>query len=291
MGGSTTADRARIPAPIALEITPPRSARTDVLLRRARLLNPLAALVNVVDRPGRLPSLDACLVLAAWGHAPVWHVATRRRTAHAFERELERARRAGVRALLCVAGDGAAAGEGLPVGEAVARARSALPWAEIGVAVDPGREPEREVSRARAHLRAGASFVQTQLVFEPAPFCALALSLRRARPGVRVVPMVMPLLSAAQAQRISVLAGVRVPRDAVAAVALGGPERGWRRFRETLRAIHASRLADALAVMTYEADPPAGFGARLREELLGGWPDSANSVSTASPKAASSAGR
>ena len=66
---------------LALEITPPRTARTDILLRRARLLDPRPALVNVIDRPDRLPSLDACLVLSARGHAPVWHVATRRRTA------------------------------------------------------------------------------------------------------------------------------------------------------------------------------------------------------------------
>lgn len=279
------------PVPIALEITPPRGVRTDVLLRRARLLDPWAVLVNVVDRANRLPSLDACIALRARGRAPVWHVATRRRTAAVFDRELERAHGAGVQALLCIAGDGSVAGEGVSLREAVVRARSALPWAEIGVAVDPSRPLERELARVGVHLRAGASFVQTQLVFDPAPFCALAHALRRARPGVRVVPMVMPLLSAAQAHRISCLPGVRVPLDAVAALVRGGAEVGWHRFRETLRAIRASGLADGLAVMTYEADPPDGFGGRLREELLGGWPDSANSASTASRKAERGSGR
>ncbi len=176
------------------------------------------------------------------------------------------------------------------MGEAVVRARRALPSAEIGVAVDPGRELAREVSRALRQVRAGASFVQTQLVFDVEAFRRLAQALRRTWPGARIVPMVMPLLTAAHAERVASLPGVRVP-PWTAAVARRGAEEGWKHFRATLRGLAESELADRLAVMTYEADPDRVFVARLRAELERGWSAPPNSSSTASRKAPSAGGR
>ena len=49
--------------PVALEITPPQTLLRGVLLRRAGLLGPAASAVNVIQRPGRLSSLDASIAL------------------------------------------------------------------------------------------------------------------------------------------------------------------------------------------------------------------------------------
>ena len=48
---------------VALEITPPKKRLEEVLLRRARLLPGVDA-INVIQRPDRLSSLDASLLLA-----------------------------------------------------------------------------------------------------------------------------------------------------------------------------------------------------------------------------------
>ena len=55
---------------VTLEITPPKKRLDDVLLRRARLLGAHADGVNVIQRPNRLSSLDASLLLRAHGLDP-----------------------------------------------------------------------------------------------------------------------------------------------------------------------------------------------------------------------------
>ena len=94
------------PFGVALEITPPREPRSDVLLRRARLLGPLARAVHVIQRPGRLSSLDASIELERAGIEAVWHVTNRGRTRAELEAEIERAAAAGLRAALVVRGEG-----------------------------------------------------------------------------------------------------------------------------------------------------------------------------------------
>ena len=65
--------------PIALEITPPASPRTAVLLRRASALGSLPCHVNVIHRTDRWSSLDASIALRVRGLKPVWHVPNRGR--------------------------------------------------------------------------------------------------------------------------------------------------------------------------------------------------------------------
>ena len=93
--------------PVALEITPPREPLDHVLLRRARWIG-RAAVVNVIQRPDRLASVEASGIPAARGFEPVWHLANRGRSAASIEREIARASELELRLALCIRGDHAA---------------------------------------------------------------------------------------------------------------------------------------------------------------------------------------
>ena len=94
---------------ITLEITPPRKRLDEVLLRRARALGPNAHAVNVIQREGRLASLDASIRLRDADLEPVWHLVTRGRARAEIESEIASAAAAGIEAVLCVRGDHASA--------------------------------------------------------------------------------------------------------------------------------------------------------------------------------------
>jgi 5,10-methylenetetrahydrofolate reductase len=247
---------------IALEITPPREPRLDVLLRRARLLGAAADAVHVIERPGRTSSLDASLALHRAGIPAVWHVATRGRSAASLERDVERARLAGIGAVLCVRGE---AGESRddppdtpPLHALVSRLRAALPAARIGVTFNPWITLEPARANLLRKLEAGADFVQTQPVFGAAPLAPIGAEIRARFPHVRLWPMVIPLASRAAAEKLALR--LRLPT----------PERvGWDGFAAVAAELAASGFSDGFAVMTLEMDPPAELGAQILAALRG----------------------
>ncbi|MEX2207248.1 MAG: methylenetetrahydrofolate reductase [Myxococcota bacterium] len=254
---------------VALEITPPREDRPDVLLRRARLLGRCADAVHVIQRPGRQPSLDASLVLERAGIAAVWHVTNRGRARAELELEIERAAGEGLRAALVVRGEGGAADrEDTPTLRAlVARIGAAIPGARIGVTLNPYLDPERALANLWPKLEAGAAFIQTQPVFELASLRAVAERIRVRAPAVAILPMVIPLLSAAAAEKLALRLRLPLPASFVERLARGREAAGWRLFSEAVRELRASGLADGVAVMTQEMDPPAAFGDQVRAAL------------------------
>jgi 5,10-methylenetetrahydrofolate reductase len=257
------------PFGVALEVTPPREPRPDVLLRRARLLGRCADAVHVIQRPGRQPSLDASLALERAGIAAVWHVTNRGRAHAELEAEIDRAARAGLRATLVVRGEGDAADRAdTPTLRAlVARIGEAIPGARIGVTLNPYLDPERALANLWPKLEAGAAFIQTQPVFELAALRGIAERIRARAPAVAILPMVIPLVSAAAAEKLALRLRLPLPTDFVARLARGGEAAGWQLFAETLRELRASGLADGVAVMTQEMDPSASFADRVRVAL------------------------
>jgi 5,10-methylenetetrahydrofolate reductase len=212
--------------------------------------------VHVIERPGRTSSLDASLALHRAGLPSVWHVANRGRTRASFERDVARAREAGIGAVLCVRGEaseGAADPADAPrIHEMVARLRAALPAARIGVTFNPWIEPELALANLWRKLEAGADFVQTQPVFGAAPLEPLARTLRARFPRVRLWPMVLPLATQAAAEKLALR--LRLPT----------PERiGDDGFAAVIAELAASDLAEGVAVMTLEMDPPAALGERI----------------------------
>lgn len=277
--------------PVALEITPPREPGERVLLRRAGRLGARPAAVNVIQRPERMSSVEASGVLHARGLEPVWHLVTRGRSLDAIRREVARARELGLRQVLCIRGDHDAPdrADTPRVREVVSLVQREIPEALVGVTMNQYEPHERVLRSLLPKLHAGASFVQTQPVFDQAPYLSLVSLLKSAQSEVYVLPMLMPLLSREAALRLVSRIGARVPPRQLERLELGGAGAGWTAFARTLAGLYDSSLADGVAVMTLELDPPEDFAARLEGELcavLGPPVEFENSSNTARRNAA-----
>lgn len=254
---------------VALEITPPRDSRPEVLLRRARLLGERADSVHVIQRPDRQRSVDAAIELERRGLAAVWHLVNRGRERAELEREIERAAQGGLRAALLVRGE---VGPPEPVpaptlAALVTRLYSAIPGARIGVTLNPYGPRVRVLANLWPKLEAGAAFVQTQPIFEVAALAPFAEAIRARAPALHIVPMLIPLLSAAAAERLGERLRVPLPDRLLRRLERGGELAGWDAFATLAAELTSSGLADSLAVMTQEADPPKLFGERIAAAL------------------------
>ena len=248
--------------PVSLEITPPRTAKPAVLLRRARLLEACTLTVNVIQRPERQSSLEAALELRREGLEPIWHLATGGRTGEGIAADIERAREAGIGHVLCLRGDHAAESPGPPVPEAIGIVREQAPEMAVGAALDQYHGSERADRLLAAKLHAGATSVWTQPVFELDPLLRSAEFVKGQRSDAHVVAMAMPLLTEESLDAISERLRIPAP-EALRKRIAAGEEEAWRAFEETLGSLAGTDLVDAVAIMTYRADPPEGTGERI----------------------------
>lgn len=263
--------------PISLEITPPRPplpARRTALFRRAAGIEGLASALNVIQRPDRVDSLEACVELLEAGLDPFWHLTSRGRTRAAIAADLQRAAAVGIRRLLCLRGDhGAPDASTTPtLRECVSLAVERLPNALIGVTAHQHAPRDRVLRNLLPKLDAGAHLVQTQPVFEVSAYASLVERVKRSHPEVYCMPIVMPLVRVEDAEAVRKRVGVPVPDRLVSDLSRDGGAAGWSFFGDTLRALQASGLADAVAVMTLRMDPTEPFLDRLRGELRALYP-------------------
>jgi 5,10-methylenetetrahydrofolate reductase len=255
--------------PVALEITPPREPLPHVLERRATLIGRQALAINVIQRADRQSSLEASLALREQGFDPVWHLVQRGRTRDGIEADIARAREAGIRLVHTIRGVHAAGD--LPdtpkIREVVAMVRDGLPGAIIGATLNQYQEPGAVLRNLFPKIEAGASYVQTQPVFDPANLAAIMERVRDRAPETRAVAMLMPVLSIEAARRMEQRLGFALPESFTSALERGGEVAGWAHFEETLLALSDSSCADAVAVMTLAIDPDPDFTARMREAI------------------------
>lgn len=254
--------------PVALEITPPRSEKPAVLLRRARLLDGCTMAVNVIQRPDRQSSLDAALALKREGIEPVWHLTSAGRTAADLTPDIERGRDGGIANVLCLRGDHAIDSEApsITVRETIALVRRLAPDMLIAAALDQYHEGEGSRRALIGKLRAGASCVWTQPVFDLPSLNKAAELVKGENEDAHIVAMAMPLLTSEGLEHISARLRVPVPESLRRRIAVGEDE-AWRAFDETLEALVAAPLIDGVALMTYKADPPPGTAERIAEGL------------------------
>jgi methylenetetrahydrofolate reductase (NADPH) len=251
---------------VALEILPPQRNLPKVLLRRARLIEGWSHAINVIQRPDRQSSLEASLALCEAGIEPAWHLVTRGRSREEIAADLDRAKAAGVKQVLCILGDHAAQPgvDSVTIREAVAMARAALPEAVVGATVNQyGPDREAVLRNLLPKLAAGASYVQTQPVFDAAQVEEIGEALEAAHPGTRLIAMAMPLLSIEAGERIEERLSIRLPDGLREVLASGDQEAAWHAFTATLRTLVRSPRVHGVAIMTFEGDAPAGTGERI----------------------------
>ena len=256
--------------PVALEITPPQKPLPGVLLRRAGLLGDAVSAVNVIQRPGRQSSLDASLQLRGERFEAVWHLVTRGSNREALRLQMEAAAAGGISQLLCIRGDhaGGDSADTPTIREAVSMARDLIPGATIGATFNQyAPDAAAALRNLWPKLRSGATYVQTQPVFDLERLRPAAEALKAAAPGTAVVAMVMPLLTVGAAEKLEARIGMRLPEPLRERLASGAMEDAWSAFEETLAALSDSPLVDAIAIMTLEMDAPEGIGPRIVRAL------------------------
>ena len=255
---------------MALEITPPQKALISVLLRRARLLGDAPHAINVIQRPGRQSSLDASLDLLGAGVPPVWHLVTRGRQRTEIAAELVRAHDGGVRQLLAIRGDHESpdSPDTPTLRETIGMAIDCMPGATVGATLNQYAPlPSAVMRNLLPKLKAGATYVQTQPVFDLAALRPLAEAVQEASPGTKVVAMAMPLLTLEQVSRIEERLRLRLPDSFRGRLEQGGEDAAWETFAETLAALASARFIAGVAIMTFEMDPPPATGARIGAAL------------------------
>ncbi len=253
---------------VSLEITPPASPRPAVLRRRAGALRSLPRFINVIHRTDRWSSLDASIALRQSGREPVWHVANRGRRACELESEIERARAAGLRRVLCVRGEYKARDllETPTIREVVRMLRRGLPGAHLAVTLNHHQSGDRVMRNLLPKLDAGADAVQTQVTFELETLRPFAEALKADRQDLAITPMLMPVLSVESGRRLAQRLSISLPSDLLEGLATSGAEAGWEHFARLVTAIDQSPLYDGIAVMT-PIDMNEVFAMRLGRAL------------------------
>jgi len=254
---------------VALEITPPLRPSPGVLLRRARLIGDCAQAINVIQRPSRQSSLDASIELRAAGIEPVWHLAVRGSSRDGLASDIARARESGIHNVLCLRGDHNAAD--LPdtpsIREAVQMVVEGIPGALAGATLNQYAPDDAAVLRnLLPKLRAGASYTQTQPVFDLARILPLADRVHSASPDTRIVAMVMPLLTLHSLVRFEARLGIALG-EPVRSRVQAGEASAWEFFQEVVAGLVASPLVDGIAIMTFERDAPKPVGERIATVL------------------------
>lgn len=254
---------------VALEITPPQRSLPKVLLRRAAFLGELPTAINVIQRPGRQSSLEASCALKEAGLEPVWHLVTRGREASSVAAELAVAREANVTQVLCILGDHSAepAAKPLSVRDAVKMVASELPGALTGATLNQyGEDQAAALRNLIPKLQAGASYIQTQPVFEPDALEPFVERIRSDAPTAHLVGMVMPLLSADAATKMEARLRIALPEALKRAIA-ESEESAWAAFEANVARIARSGLFAGVAVMTFEMDPAPEVALRVTAAL------------------------
>ena len=199
------------------ELVPPRSPDPGIVRRAAQRLRGLVDAVNVTDnataRVGMTP-LAAAMLAAGEGLDPVLQLTCRDRNRLALTADLLGAHALGIRAVLCLSGDPMEVGRtgAKPVFDldAVGLARLATDLGQgralggtpidpparflVGVAEAPGADPSGG-DRLAAKADAGATFAQTQPIYDVAPEVAEVAGALTPVPG-GVGPMTVAMLLA-----------------------------------------------------------------------------------------------
>jgi 5,10-methylenetetrahydrofolate reductase len=176
---------------VTSEIGPPKGTHVEEMLADAELLRGRVDAINVTDLQSsvmRLGSLAVCHLLKERGIEPIFQVTCRDRNRLALQADLLSASVLGIRNVLALTGDYASLGDhpqAKPVfdldsvsllravkklqdgTDMAGNALQGAPQFFVGAVVNPGGNPaEAQVLKMEKKMKAGASFFQTQAVYD-----------------------------------------------------------------------------------------------------------------------------
>ena len=221
------------------EVGPPKGASLDRCLDAAEMLRESVTAINVTDLQSavmRVGSLAVSARLVERGLEPVYQLTCRDRNRLALQSDLLSAWALGIENVLCLTGDHPVLGdhtEAKPVYDldsvqllAAAHALNeghdmadheldSAPDFFAGAVVTPAADPlEPQIVKMKKKIAAGASFFQTQAVYDPARFERFME--RVGGFGVPVIAGIVILKSAAMARYMNDhVAGITVPEELI----------------------------------------------------------------------------
>jgi methylenetetrahydrofolate reductase (NADPH) len=221
------------------EIGPPKGVDLAKCLRDAEMMKGYVTAINVTDLQSavlRIGSIAVSAKLLEHGVEPVYQLTCRDRNRLALQSDLLSAWALGIENVLCLTGDHPILGdhtEAKPVydldsvqllkaastlnqGQDIAgHALESMPAYFLGAVVTPCAEPlEPQIIKMRKKIAAGASFFQTQAVYEPDKFENFMNQIQKFK--VPVMAGVVILKSAAMAEFMNAnVAGIKVPESIV----------------------------------------------------------------------------
>ena len=228
---------------VTSEVGPPKGTDTSEMLGNAELLKPRVDAVNVTDQQSsvmRLGSLVSSFLLKQRGVEPIYQVTCRDRNRIALQSDLLSAWAAGIENVLCLTGDYVSLGDfpqAKPVFDldsvsllvSAMKLNNGLDLADnelqggpdfcLGAVVTPAADPvEPQLIKMEKKVRAGASFIQTQGIFDAERFAAF---MNQAKDfGVPIIAGIILLKSAGMARFMNEnVAGVHVPDPLIQAMA------------------------------------------------------------------------
>jgi methylenetetrahydrofolate reductase (NADPH) len=203
----------------------------------ARVSDRIAVLADTVDVVGltdnhagqpRMSPLAAVALAREQGVGTVVHVSCRDRNRLALQSQVVGATALGAEAVLCMQGDpvaGVAHVGDMTATELIAQAPawSAPHSLTVGAVVNPFADDlDRELRLLRGKVAAGATFVQSQMVFDVPRLEDFLERAEDALAGVRFYASVALLRSERMAERAGELPGVAISERAVAEIRRGG---------------------------------------------------------------------
>lgn len=257
---------------VTAELGPPKNADGEVIRRKATFLKGNADAINITDNQTaivRLSSIAAGTLLVSMGLEPVIQMTCRDRNRLAIQSDLLGAYALGVRNVLCLSGDHQSFGNhptaknvfdvdsmGLIQMVAGLRDRKCFQCGEeikeheprffIGAAANPFAAPfDWRPLRLAKKVKAGADFIQTQLVYNVPRFAEYMARVRDLGllEKVFILPGVGPLKSPGMARYMrDKVPGMDVP-DGIVARMEGTPKEKWREegIRLCVEIIHQLR--------------------------------------------------
>ena len=224
---------------VTCELNPPKGVDLNPLFEKAAALDGSVDAFNLTDSAGSnlaMAPIGAARLLAEKGIETILQVACRDRNRIALQSELLAASALGLPNVLCMTGDPPGRGDH-PEAKAVfdldaidlLRAVSSLasghdfagntlkgtPELFAGAVVNPGAsDMDKELARMEDKVKAGASFFQSQAVYDPVPFEKFMVRARGF--GVPVLAGMIVLKSAKMARNLDAnLPGVSVPQPII----------------------------------------------------------------------------
>lgn len=227
---------------VTTELTPPKGIDISALMTTAALLGDCVDAFNVTDSHSSrmcLSPIAAASHLLRAGYEPIVQVTTRDRNRIGLQSDMLGAALLGIENLVCMGGDPPHLGDhpdakpvfDLPTTELIRAAHSlsqgqdlmgnaltGSPSFHVGAVVNPGADDlESEIARLEQKVAAGATFFQSQAIFDPAAFIDFMGRIEHL--SIHILASIMPIKSVKMARYVNEnIHGIDIPEHLIAAI-------------------------------------------------------------------------